>query len=191
MEESMLEALYKATTNIPSLIMVPSFKYLMVDGSGRPEELAFQEAAQTVYTIAYLVKFSLPLEQREKVSPMEVRWFLDRESRSFRWTMMIRQPEFITGEQIEAAVKEALIKKKPCFPERLRFEKFSEGYCAQILHKGAYSEMNTTLIRMTDYLQSMGMEYEQDTHDIYLNDSRKTRPENLRTIMRVRILNAG
>lgn len=29
---------------------------------------------------------------------------------------------------------------------------------------------------------------ENDTHDIYLNDARKTKPENLKTIMRVKIL---
>lgn len=187
MEISQLEY-YRASAKNVSLVEIPTMKFLSFDGEGRPENVEFQEAAQTLYTISYLMKFALPREERVKVSPMEVRWFLNREEKIFQWTMMIRQPDLITEERVEKAIEEANAKKKTCYPERMRLESFAEGYCAQILHRGPYSEMNSTLMKMKDHLDGQGLDCEQDTHDIYLNDLRKTRPENLRTIMRVKIL---
>jgi hypothetical protein len=40
---------------------------------------------------------------------------------------------------------------------------------------------------MISFAKEKQLNCEKDTHDIYLNDSRKTKVENLKTIMRVKV----
>ena len=46
--------------------------------------------------------------------------------------------------------------------------------------------MNDTLDKMIAFAKQHHLNYDQYTHDIYLNDMRKTKPENYKTIMRIR-----
>jgi hypothetical protein len=48
--------------------------------------------------------------------------------------------------------------------------------------------MNDTMSRMVDFGKEHGYETEPFTHDVYLNDNRKTKVENIKTIMRVKII---
>lgn len=47
--------------------------------------------------------------------------------------------------------------------------------------------MNDTLDSMISFAKEKSLEYAIDTHDIYLNDVRKTKTENLKTIMRIKV----
>jgi hypothetical protein len=49
--------------------------------------------------------------------------------------------------------------------------------------------MNDTLEKMILLAKENNFDYEQYTHDIYLNDYRKTNPENLKTMMRIKVYN--
>jgi hypothetical protein len=186
-----LKHLYANTKKIPTLVKIPKMNFIMFDGVGHPNDKDFQLGAEAVFTISYLLKFEVvrkKLNKDYKVMPMEVIWNLDRSNGiSFSWTMMIMQPPFITKEMFREAVELSIEKKKNIEHTRLRFEVYEAGLCVQAFHSGDYKKMNDTLNCMILFAEEKQFNCERDTHDIYLNDARKTKVENLKTIMRVKV----
>lgn len=66
-------------------------------------------------------------------------------------------------------------------------QQYEKEQCVQAFHLGDYNEMNGTLEKMIEFAKANHFDYEQYTHDIYLNDSRKTKVQNLKTIMRIKV----
>jgi hypothetical protein len=72
--------------------------------------------------------------------------------------------------------------------EQVRFETFTEGMCVQFLHVGPYTGMDSALESMCAVADREGYTVPaRNAHDIYLNDVRKTKPENLKAVMRLQI----
>lgn len=174
----------------PEQVTVPAMNFLMIDGRRLPDQPEFQQAAQTLYPVAYTLKFMI----REQtgidygVLPMEVLWNVNREKHSVAWTMLLMQPEWVTPERFTEALQRVRTRFPETAVERLRLESLEEGRCAQMLHVGPYAGMDDSLKTICDFIHQAGCSPANGTHDIYLNDVRKTRPENLRAIMRVKIL---
>lgn len=182
--------LYSASKTSPVIIEVPTLNYLMIDGQGRPTGTEFQQAANTLYPVAYTLKFMV----RERIAidyhvmPMEIIWKVNREKKQFAWTMLIMQPEYVTSDLYQEALSKVRAKQNPPL-NLLRFESFTEGTCVQFLHTGPYEGMEESLEKMLAYSEQHGYTIPiRNTHDIYLNDVRKTRPENLKAIMRLTLL---
>lgn len=180
--------LYNAPAKAPVLVEVPKMNFIKVDGRGTPLDEEFQQGAQALYPVAYTLKFMI----RETmgidygVLPMEVIWSVNREVKGdFSWTMMLMQPELVTEALYEDALAAVIKKQNPSMIDKVKFESLSEGTCVQMLHKGAYDRMNDTLEIMLSFVKKQGYSSHRETHDIYLNDVRKTKPENLKTIMRL------
>ena len=106
----------------------------------------------------------------------------------FRWYAMIRQPEFVTSEVFEWA-KAELKKKKPEIDfTKTRLETWEEGLCCQIMHIGPYDNEPATIEVLEEYIQASGyitdISDQRWHHEIYLGDPRRTKPENLKTVIR-------
>jgi len=183
----------------PMIVTAPSFNYLMVSGEGHPEEPSFQMAAQTLFPVAYVSKFILKAKSPKDdftIMPMEVKWKLDRShhgTKRYSWTMMIMQPKCISKIIISKAIRTLKQKKKSLpYEERLRLQPFNIGKCGQIFHIGPYGgPMDNTFEILKSYLIEQGYEWEPDSHDVYYNDIRRTPPEKLKTLMRIRIWTQG
>lgn len=184
-----LKQLYNALAGKPCIIDVPPMNFLMVDDTGKPDRQEFQDAASTLYPVAYTLKFMIRKQQEidYRVMPMEVRWFVNRERKQFKWTMMIMQPEMVTPKLFAEAVDVVQVKGGVPLLEKLRFEQFTEGRCVQMMHKGSYEAMETTFETMLKFVDEQGLATNRLTHDIYLNSILKAKPENLKTIMRVQV----
>ena len=52
-----LKHLYKPSSKEIEFVCVPSFNYLAVTGKGRPEGEEYQHALQSLYPVAYKIKF--------------------------------------------------------------------------------------------------------------------------------------
>ena len=68
--------LYTAKKDKPSIIEIPSLKYLIFKGKGQPQEKNFQDAAGTLFPAAYFVKFLIKEQNPDNdfvVMPMEVK----------------------------------------------------------------------------------------------------------------------
>jgi hypothetical protein len=83
-----------------------------------------------------------------------------------------------------AAVEEFKRKRDSAALTRLRFERFREGRCVQIMHVGPYAQEPATIARLHAFAQDNGYALRGKHHEIYLGDPRRARPEKLKTILR-------
>ena len=186
----------------PEIVTVPPANYGAVRGEGDPnvEGGAYQQAIGVLYAVAYTLKMSYKTDHRIDgfyeyvVPPLEGFWQQDgvqgvdyTNKAAFRWTSVIRLPEFITREDFAWAVETASKKKKlDCF--RAEFLTVDEGLCVQIMHLGSFDEEPASVALMDAYLAENG--YENDFggarlhHEIYLSDARKVPPEKWKTVIR-------
>ena len=188
-----LKHLYHPSSKNPMLVVVPPMNFLMMDGQGKPDGKNFQQAANTLYPLAYTLKFMVraKLDVDYHVMPMEVCWRVNRAKKEFRWTMMLMQPEYISAELVVEARQKALLKVEAPLLNQARFESFDEGRCVQFLHIGPYEGMDSALKNMLAVAQAQGYAVPVcNVHDIYLNDVRKTKKENLKSIMRLPVVPA-
>jgi hypothetical protein len=99
--------------------------------------------------------------------------------------MMMMQPDHITAEMFRAALEQ--IRKKgrggPALDD-LRFERFHEGLCVQIMHVGPYAEEPPTIEKMHAFARDNGYRLRGKHHEIYLGDPRRAKPERLKTVLR-------
>ena len=186
--------LYAPSANEFSVVEVPPMEFAMVDGRGDPNtNETYREAVEALYSVSYAAKFGSKqaLARDYVVGPLEGLWdsermdsFLDRSKDEWSWTMMIRQPEWLTDEVRDAAVAKAAKKNLPGL-ERLRFERYDEGLSAQIMHIGSYDEEGPVLARLHDeFLPAKGFVETGRHHEIYIGDPRRSAPEKLRTVLR-------
>ena len=103
---------------------------------------------------------------------------------NWKWTLMIMQPEYATRELFHEAVEQVKRKKNlPALP-KVRFEAFSEGKAAQIMHIGPFSEEGLTVEKVHNFIKESGFNLAGKHHEIYLSDIRKAAPEKWKTIIR-------
>ncbi len=189
-----LRALYSATTT-PAFVDVPDVPFLMVDGHGDPNTApAYAEAVGALYAVAYTIRFALKRGAEAldaPVMPLEGLWwtpdmstFSTEDKSQWDWTMMIVVPEQVTPRIVEDARAAAAKKKGTAALGEVRFERFAEGRCAQLLHVGPYSAEGPTIAALHAFISGHGYVLSGKHHEIYLGDPRRAAPERLRTIVR-------
>jgi len=201
-----LKYLYAPSAKKVELVDVPAFQFAMVDGVIEPGEgpstsKAFQDAIQALYGIAYTLKFTSKLRAKNpidyQVMALEALWwtgsggFAFDPKRPWRWTAMILQPDHITRAMWEAGVKQLREKRDSLGVRKLRLERFKEGRCIQVMHIGPYAEEPKTVERMHAFAKENGLAIRGKHHEIYLGDPRRAKPEKLRTVVRLPVVNAG
>jgi len=190
--------LYNPSKKEISLVTVPAFNFLMIDGEGDPNDNPRMQAAfEALFSVSYTLKFMAKQGKLGRalpdygVMPPEGLWWMDDMSQfsienksRWRWTMMLMQPDLLTKDDFEKA-REAAGKKKPLpVLEELRFERYDEGLSAQILYLGPFAGEGPTIQRIHHFIKDKGLCLRGKHHEIYLSDFRKTAPEKLRTVIR-------
>ncbi len=186
---------YRPSEKRVEVVDVPEFRFLMIDGRGDPNKAAaFPDAIAALYGVAYTLKFTLrkaPQPRDYPVMPLEALWstpgstmFDAGQKDRWVWTAMIVQPDFITDQLVREAA-EAVAKKRPSDAlQQLRYEPFHEGRAAQILYRGPYGDEGPVIERLHAFIEQNGHRLRGKHHEIYLSDPRRSKPENLRTILR-------
>lgn len=183
--------LYGPTAKEPSIVDVPEMHFLMIDGTGDPNQPgAFQDAIQALYSLSFGAKFMLKKEGVDfRVSPLEGLWgspsgFVPNKKSSWRWTAMIMQPDSVTPSVLEKVRADAMRRKPLPALARVRLESFREGLSAQIMHIGPYAAEGPTIARLHEFIRKQGYRLSGRHHEIYLGDPRRSAPERLRTVVR-------
>lgn len=196
--------LYRPSTT-PVLIEIPSIQYVMVEGKGNPNtSLEYKQALELLYALSYTIKMSKmgnekPINYFEYVvPPLEGLWYGEDEyfdglnitdKNKFCWKSLIRLPEFV-DEDIFNKAKQSLSLKKPELDiHKLQYIIIEEGLCVQIMHKGSYDEEVKSILKMNEYMEENQLICDIDDksrfhHEIYLSDPRKSKVENLKTVIR-------
>ena len=182
--------LYAPSAREFGVVEVPRFEFLAVDGSGDPNtSRAYADAVAALFALSYAAKFASKrmLERDYVVAPLEGLWlgdspepFVAGRRADWRWTMLIRQPDWLTdkvrGEARARAKRDV---------SAVREEALAEGLSVQILHVGGYDDEAPTIARLHDeFLPQNGYAENGPHHEIYLGDPRRVAPEKLRTVLR-------
>lgn len=194
---------------VPAIVSVPSMNFIAVDGQGDPniEGGEYKLALNVLYSVAYTLKMSyktdykIPGFYEYVVPPLEGFWLqsdtvsIDYAHKSdFRWTSVIRLPDFVRQEDFSWAI-EAAEKKKKLDCSGAYMLTLDEGLCVQMLHIGSYDSEPETVALMDKYLAENGYENDMEGarrhHEIYLSDPNKTQPEKRKTIIRHPIRKRG
>ncbi len=188
----------------PAIVRVPEMTFFAVDGAGDPNTSPdYAQAMEILYGLSFTVKMSKmggeePAGYFEYVvPPLEGLWWTEdpgfdgrppADKSDFRWTSLIRQPDFVDEAIFDWAV-ERLAGKKPELPlSKARFLRWEEGLCSHVLHVGPYDSEPATIDRLRAFTEEQGCRPDfSDTrrhHEIYLGDPRRTAPERLKTVIR-------
>ena len=187
--------------NRPVLVDIPQYKYFTIKGNGNPNSSFFGECIEALYATSYTIRMSYKkgLEPENfyeyTVYPLEGIWDISEKAKqSFDgtidkdelvFTLMIRQPDFVTNEFAETAKEWAFKKKGNPLIERLTFDEITDGKCVQMMHLGSYDDEPESFATMEEFCIKSQLKRKSKQHkEIYISDPRKLVPEKLKTVLR-------
>jgi hypothetical protein len=187
--------LYNPSSKQIAIVDVPKMNFLMIDGQGNPNtSVAYRNAVEALYAVSYTLKFMVKQGDQAvdyAVMPLEGLWWVEdmkqfdmHDKDAWKWTSMIMQPEYVTAELFQEALRQVRKKKDLPVLSGMRFESFREGQAAQILYFGPYSDEGPTIERIHRFILEQGRRLRGRHHEIYLSDPRRTAPAKLKTIIR-------
>jgi len=186
----------------PELITVPEQKFLMIEGKGNPNNEEFANKIEVLYSLSYAIRM-MPKQGytpegyfEYTVYPLEGVWNLTEEGRNLDilnkdeliYTIMIRQPDFVTEEVVERAYESVRKKKSHPLLDEVTFGTMEDGLSVQILHVGPFDDEPRSFEKMKEFIINNNLEIVTLRHrEIYLSDIRKVEPEKLKTVLRYRV----
>lgn len=188
------KALYGAK-KYPALITIPAQNYIMISGKGNPNDVDFSNRVGALYSLAYAVKSSYKAVSLQEeihdfaVYPLEGIWtkingdYLDKAK--LEYTIMIRQPDFISEEMVNKALSMVRIKKPNPLLEEIHFETMQNGLCVEVLHVGAFDDEPVSFEKMDQFSVAHGLQRSENYHrEIYLSNANRVEKSKLKTILR-------
>lgn len=189
--------------NKPGLVNIKEAKYFCINGVGNPNNEEFSDKVSILYQLSYAVKM-MPKKGytpngyfEYTVYPLEGLWDIKNEwknSDTFNkdeliYTIMIKQPEFVNEDVFNRAVGIVKNKNKSNLVDNVYFDTINDGLSVQMLHIGSYDNEEESFKIMRKYIEDNNLEISNFVHrEIYLSDARKTKVDNLKTVLRYRLL---
>jgi hypothetical protein len=183
----------------PSLITVPQQNFFMISGKGNPNDEKFSEKIGVLYSLAYAVRM-MPKHGytpdgyfEYTVYPLEGIWDLTEEGKQSNslnkdellYTIMIRQPNFVTQEVVNKAFENVRKKKPHPLLDDVTFKTMEDGLSVQMMHIGLYDDEPQSFEQMKKFIKENNLEIITPKHrEIYLSDARKTEKSKLKTVLR-------
>ncbi len=183
----------------PEITTIPEQKFFMIKGKGNPNDEEFSEKIGVLYSLAYAIRM-MPKQGHTPegyfeytVYPLEGLWDLTEEGKKLDkfnkdellYTIMIRQPDFVTKGVADRAF-ETVTKKKPHrFLNDVTFGTIKDGLSVQMLHEGSYDNEPQSFEVMKAFIMNNNLERVSLQHrEIYISDARKVEPAKLKTVLR-------
>ena len=187
----------------PAIVNVPKSKYFCIKGMGNPNNTDFSNRIEVLYSISYAVRmmpkngFTPDGYFEYTVYPLEGLWDLTEEGKKSEsllkdellYTLMIKQPDFVSNNIFKKALEIAKRKKPNKLLDEVYLDEIEHGLSVQILHIGTYDDEPKSFNKMKEYIKENDLKIKTLIHrEIYLSDARKTEKAKLRTILRYRII---
>lgn len=186
----------------PELITVPQQKFLMISGKGNPNDEEFSEKIGVLYSLAYAIKM-LPKQGYTTddyydytVYPLEGVWDLTEDGQQSNtlnkdqliYTIMIRQPDFVTQEVVDRAFENVKKKKNHPLLDEVTLGTTEDGLSVQMMHIGSYDDEPQSFDQMKRFIDENNLEIVSLRHrEIYISDARKTEKSKMKTVLRYRV----
>lgn len=184
----------------PALITVPIQNYIMISGKGSPNNEDFSNRVAALYSLAYAVKMGYRLSAAKggissdisdfAVYPLEGVWRKQKQrdglvKEELEYTIMIRQPDFITENMVCTALENVKKKKPNPWYEEIRFDTMADGKCIEMLHIGTFDDEPASFEKMARFAKQNGLKRGESCHrEIYLNNPNRVEQSKLKTILR-------
>lgn len=180
----------------PIIVNVPKQKFIIVKGKGNPNEADFSDRISALYSLAYAIKMLFKNTMKTDnditdftVYPLEGLWKKvngkELDKSKLEYTLMIKQPDFITQEIFKKAVENVKKKKNNALYDEISFREIEEGKSIQILHIGSYDDEPRSFEQMNEFARRLNLTRIGDFHrEIYLNNKNGTSEEKQKTILR-------
>lgn len=180
----------------PKLIDVPSAYYIMIKGEGNPNESDFSNRVSALYSLAYGIKMLFKNMKKEEleysdftVFPLEGIWEKSDDEEfdksKLKYTIMIKQPNFITKEIFDLAFEKVKKKKPNELYDEISFDCIENKKAIQILHIGSFDTEIESFEKLDNFASEMNLERSEKLHtEIYLNNKNQTAEDKLKTILR-------
>lgn len=183
----------------PALIVVPAQNYIMINGKGNPNDVDFSNRVATLYSLAYAVKMGYKATAAKAnfqsdindytVYPLEGIWMPLQDTElvkeNLEYTIMIRQPDFISEEMVVEALERVRVKKPTPLLDEVRFDTMQDGKCIEVLHIGVFDDEPASFEKMEQFARANNLERVKNFHrEIYLNNANRTEKNKLKTILR-------
>ncbi len=184
----------------PKIIEVPTLNYICLNGKGNPNTPEFSHKIEALYSVAYTLKMfprkgiEIKDFQDYTVYPLEGVWDLSEKGRQEEnlnkdeliYTLMIRQPSFITKELFDKAIEVSKIKNDEIID--IEWLETPAKQCVQVLHIGSFDSEIESFKKINEFCELSGLKRKSLIHrEIYLSDFRKTKTESLKTILQIEI----
>lgn len=180
----------------PQLIEIPSAYYIMIKGEGNPNESDFSNRVSALYSLAYGIKMLFKNMEKEEleysdftVFPLEGIWEKSDDEEfdksKLKYTIMIKQPNFITKEIFDLAFEKVKKKKPNELYDEISFDCIENKKAIQILHIGSFDTEIESFEKLDNFANEMNLERSEKLHtEIYLNNKNRTAEDKLKTILR-------
>ncbi|MGP1599340.1 GyrI-like domain-containing protein [Peptoanaerobacter stomatis] len=182
----------------PIIVEVPKQKFILIKGKGNPNETDFSDRISALYSVAYAIKMLFKNAMKNKtdseitdftVYPLEGLWEKvdgkELDKSKLEYTLMIKQPDFITQEIFTEALENVKKKKPNALYDEMSFREIEEGKSIQILHVGIYDDEPKSFEQMNEFVRKLNLTRIGDFHrEIYLSNKNRTSEEKQKTILR-------
>jgi hypothetical protein len=179
--------------NEPVLVTVPKQKFFAIKGKGNPNEKDFSERVGVLYSLAYAVRmmpksgFVVDGFFEYTVYPLEGIWEGGdaANKNTLVYTIMIRQPEFLTDDVTQRAFEIAKRKKPHPLLSETYFCEIEDGLSVQMLHNGDYDNEPDSFAEMQKFMADNNLTRREGSHrEIYLSNANKVARDKLKTVLR-------
>ena len=183
----------------PVKLIIPDYNYLSISGQGDPNGEDFGLAVEALYSISYSIKFLpksginpegyydysvYPLEGDWDTREGETGFSADRKDKLI-YTIMIRQPDFVTNDIVEAIKSKLIIKKKNLKINEVNLVNIKGGLCVQMMHTGSFDSEPLSFAVMNEFIKDNNLFRKTMSHrEIYISDFNKTASDKLKTVLR-------
>ena len=182
----------------PIIVEVPKQKFILIKGKGNPNETDFSDRISALYSVAYAIKMLFKNAMKNKtdseitdftVYPLEGLWKKvdgkELDKSKLEYTLMIKQPDFITQEIFTEALENVKKKKPNALYDEMSFREIEEGKSIQTLHVGSYDDEPKSFEQMNDFVRKHNLTRIGDFHrEIYLSNKNRASEEKQKTILR-------
>lgn len=108
---------------------------------------------------------------------------------NLEYTIMIRQPGFISREMFASALEQVKVKKPSPLFDEIYFDTTQNGMCIEVLHIGSFDDEPSSFKKMKQYAEVNNLQYDKKKYrEIYLNNVNRVEQGKLKTILRYSII---
>ena len=188
---------YNPQKNTFTQILIPTMRYLWIEGKGNPDEVDFPSMIKWLYSVVHEAKpFTKKIMGKHfGYPPVEFQFwaknskdFVNGNKSKWFWRVMVVCADFMPSSVMHDAIASVNAKLGSALG-KVKLDYITEGKCVQYLHLGDYDGVAKVCEQLYgQYVPDNQLTPNGYYHEIYLNDPTRAAPKKRKIIIRQPIL---